>query len=304
MGWKIPDKITVDPQDNNEVPFDQGGIVRKSTWLKIKNYILGTATLTTTDKTMRGSVNEINASLSEMMKQNILINGDFRINQRVVSGTVTLSANTYGHDRWKAGASGCTYTFATSDGKTTITITAGSLIQVVEGINLTTGTYVLSWGGTATGKIGSGAYSSSGITSSVTGGTNLNIEFGIGTLFNAKLEKGTVVTPFISRIYGEEEILCKRYCQSFVAIGVAYNASLISIGTSFPIAMRSTPTCIIGGNVSGINGSIVQYGSGATINMSSYSTNVNYRYLDNLVCTDAFAANSFYRISCILDAEL
>ena len=68
MGWKIPDKLLVDPSDNDSVPFDQGGIIRRSTWIKIKDYILGTKTLTTTDKTMRGAVNEVNASLSKMAK--------------------------------------------------------------------------------------------------------------------------------------------------------------------------------------------------------------------------------------------
>jgi len=76
--------------------------------------------------------------------KNAIINGNFQINQRGVSGTVTLAAGAYGHDRFKAGASGCTYTFATSNNVTTLTISAGSLIQVVEGLNLYTDTYTLS----------------------------------------------------------------------------------------------------------------------------------------------------------------
>lgn len=46
--------------------------------------------------------------------RNRLINSNFVINQLEKTGTVTLAANEYGHDGWKAGASGCTYTFATS----------------------------------------------------------------------------------------------------------------------------------------------------------------------------------------------
>jgi hypothetical protein len=108
--------------------------------------------------------------------KNQIINGNFQVNQRAVSGTVVLTAGQYGHDRWKAGASGCTYTFATVENVTTITISAGSLIQVIEGLNLETGTYVLSWNGTAQGKIGAGSYGNSGITGAVVGGTNLNIQ--------------------------------------------------------------------------------------------------------------------------------
>lgn len=144
--------------------------------------------------------------------RNAIINGNFGINQRAVSGTVTLAAGAYGHDRWKAGASGCTYTFATSENVTTLTISSGSLIQVVEGLNLMTGTYSLSWEGTAQGKIGAGSYGNSGITGSVTGGTNLNIEFGTGTLRLVQLEKGSVVTPFEFRSIGQERALCQRYC--------------------------------------------------------------------------------------------
>jgi hypothetical protein len=45
--------------------------------------------------------------------KNKIINGGFRVNQRAVSGSVVLTVGNYGLDRWKAGASGCTFTFAT-----------------------------------------------------------------------------------------------------------------------------------------------------------------------------------------------
>lgn len=143
--------------------------------------------------------------------RNKIINGNFVINQRVVSGTVVLSAGAYGHDRWKAGASGCTYTFATSANRTTITITAGSLIQIVEGINLQSGTHILSWTGTAQGKIGAGTYGASGVTGAATGGANLSIEFSTGTLSNVQLEFGSVSTEFEDRPITVEQSLCERY---------------------------------------------------------------------------------------------
>jgi hypothetical protein len=145
--------------------------------------------------------------------KNVIINGNFNINQRVVSGTVTLTAGSYGHDRWKAGASGCTYTFATANNITTLTITAGSLIQVVEGNNLISDTYCLSFTGTAQGKIGAGSYGASGITGSATGGTNLNIEFNTGTLSLVQLEKNLAPTPFEHRFFNQELLLSQRYFQ-------------------------------------------------------------------------------------------
>ena len=175
--------------------------------------------------------------------KNAIINGNFGINQRGVSGTVSLAAGAYGHDRWKAGASGCTYTFATSENVTTLTISAGSLIQVIEGINLQTGTYTLSWEGTAQGKIGAGSYGASGISGLVTGGTNLNIEFGTGTVKLVQLEKGSVATPFEFRQYGTELALCERYYQLIdSSSGVANNASSFTGTISFRAVMRANPT--------------------------------------------------------------
>lgn len=186
--------------------------------------------------------------------KNAIINGNFGINQRGVSGTVTLAAGAYGHDRWKAGASGCTYTFATSENVTTLTITAGSLIQVVEDVNLLTDTYTLSWTGTAQGKIGAGSYGASGITGSVTGGSNLNVEFNTGTVSKVQLERGTVATPFEFRSIGQELGLCYRYfirADTFGS-GSSFIFPLNNQFTSaqFPVSMRVRPTMIIQTNPS------------------------------------------------------
>lgn len=184
--------------------------------------------------------------------KNKLINGNFAVNQRVVAGTVVLAAGVYGHDRWKAGASGCTYTFATSLGVTTITITAGSLQQVIEGGDLFSAVHTLSWAGTAQGKIGAGSYSASGITSSVTGGANLTIEFNTGTVSKVQLEVGSVATPFEHRPYGQELALCQRYYWKIADLGIGV-ASIAGDGfcLKFPVTMRATPTmanasCVVG----------------------------------------------------------
>jgi hypothetical protein len=150
--------------------------------------------------------------------KNVIINGGFIINQRGYTSGTALASGSYGHDRWKGGASGGTYTFtAGSTGvNTTLTITAGSIIQVIEGANLpVSGTYVLSWTGTAQGKIGSGSFSSSGVTGTITAGTNTNIEFNTGTCGNVQLELGSVASSFDYRSFGTELLLCQRYFQFF-----------------------------------------------------------------------------------------
>lgn len=150
--------------------------------------------------------------------QNRIINGNFAINQRGVSGTVTLAAGAYGHDRWKAGAGGCTYTFVQSGLDTTITITAGSLMQVIESINVEGGVYRLSHQGTAQARVAvngaatSGAYAATPlVTASATGNLNITVEFTTGTVDRVQLEPGTIATSFERRPAAFELILCQRY---------------------------------------------------------------------------------------------
>jgi len=143
--------------------------------------------------------------------RNKVVNGNFAVNQGGVSGTVVLAAGAYGHDQWKAGASGCTYTFSSSEGVTTLTISAGSLIQPIEGASLRTGTYTLSWTGTAQGKIGAGSYGASGLTGSITGGANTTIEFNTGTIALVQLERGDRATVFEFLDPTTDLLRCQRY---------------------------------------------------------------------------------------------
>lgn len=205
---------------------------------------------------------------------NAIINGNFQVNQRGVSGTVTLAAGAYGHDRWKAGASGCTYTFATVNNVTTLTISSGSLIQVIEGLNLYSGTYALSWSGTAQGKIGAGSYSGSGVTGSVTGGTNLNIEFGTGTLSLVQFEPGTEATPFERRDYGRELMMCQRYTWETVSSGSGTLLNPITGSVNRaplpanPVVMRSAPTYTFY-TIGGATGALTEFSSAITRTVST-----------------------------------
>lgn len=182
--------------------------------------------------------------------QNIIDNSNFAINQRGVTGTVTLAAGAYGHDRWKAGSAGCTYTFAASAGITTITISAGSLMQVVEGLNLETATYTLSQSGTAQVRIVDGSYAASPIAVSATAGTNLSLEFGTGTVKQVKLEKGSLATPWVFPRPQIDLLNCQRF-----AVKLLNGGTQETLGTGFstattvavcvlplPTTMRATPT--------------------------------------------------------------
>jgi hypothetical protein len=166
--------------------------------------------------------------------RNILINADFRINQRAYVSAAVLAAGIYGHDRWKAGASGGNYSFTQLKSSTQITIAANkTLIQVVEDANIVGGSYVLSWTGTCLGRVGlnsatpSGSFAASPILiTGQTAGTVMSVEFGnaaaSGTLGTVQLEAGTLVTTFEYLPLPAELVKAMRY---FEVISAASNGS-------------------------------------------------------------------------------
>lgn len=222
------------------------------------------ASVTLTNKTIAAATNTVEAlsgpNTSPLSNRNVVINGGFNVNQRSYVSGAAVGANLYGHDRWKMAASGDTYTFSTTANKTTVTIPASKVLQqVIEGVNLVTDTYTLSWEGTAQGKIGAGSYGSSGITSSITGGTNTTIEFGPGTVTNVQLERGSKSTPFEVRNVGLEVSLCQRYCEVVVACVAGY-ANAASAQMASPLVFvtkRATPTASLVSNTVLVNTSSV-----------------------------------------------
>ena len=138
-----------------------------------------------------------------------LLRGNFRVNQRGVSGSVSLTAGEFGHDRFRGGSGGCNYTFATLSGVTTITITSGTLEQVVSSDDILGGTHVLSWTGTSQAQINSGGYGDSGqVSENLVGGSDATVEFNTGTLSEPQLERGSFATDFEKRPLTEELLLC------------------------------------------------------------------------------------------------
>lgn len=176
--------------------------------------------------------------------RNKLRNGDFSVNQRAVSGTVVLAGGARGHDCWKAGGAGCT--FAITPGVPGISITAGSLVQVVEGLFLQSGIHCLSWGGTAQGRIDGGSMGVSGITGTAVGGTNVSIEFGTGTLFAVQFEPGDRPSLFEFRL--NELQLCQRYLPglsgTIALVGFASSTTAGYFHWPYPVRPRVKPTGI------------------------------------------------------------
>jgi hypothetical protein len=153
--------------------------------------------------------------------RNKIINGDFRINQRAYTSASNLASGAYGFDRWKSNFTNTTLTFTSAPQGQAVTITSGgSIEQVIERANMPAGTYVLSWTGTATGRVyNTGAtppsYAASPILVTIDGTANVEVEFtasgGTRTLQNVQLEAGSVPSAFEYRPIGTELALCQRY---------------------------------------------------------------------------------------------
>ena len=176
--------------------------------------------------------------------RNLLINANPIINQRsYVSGTATSGANQYTLDRWRVVTSGQNISWTDTANVRTVTAPAGGVEQVIEGLNILTGTYALNWTGTATATVAGNAVVKGG-TVTLTGGTNTTIRFSGGTFSLPQLEPGTVATPFERRPRGVELALCQRYFQFFGAgaTGQEETATTFSIAGRLPQTMRATPT--------------------------------------------------------------
>ncbi|MFB0493005.1 hypothetical protein ABIE45_005591 [Methylobacterium sp. OAE515] len=192
--------------------------------------------------------------------RNRIINGAFTVNQR---GTATAStaygAGVYTWDRWKAGASGVTASFsASANGDVTASLTAGSLLQIVEGALYLPegGAYVASWSGTATCRAyqgtATGPYAASPLAiTGWTAGTNGTLECQGGTLTSVQLEPGTQATAFERR---DDEIRrAQRYYETgtLAALGYASGAGgPVGQYIVFHVPKRATGATVTSGTAS------------------------------------------------------
>jgi hypothetical protein len=189
--------------------------------------------------------------------RNKLRNPSFQVNQRAVSGTVTLAAGAFGHDGVKAGDAGATYTFANVGQDVRITVTAGSIILPVEANLIDAGSYVLSHEGAAqarvwqgSGTTGSGSYAAATrasplIVTGLAADTQTNVEFSTGTILRPQFEPGGGVTDYDRRSLHDELAFCRHFFCSFTPkglSGVAYNPTIIIIMVPLHVPMRAPPT--------------------------------------------------------------
>lgn len=192
--------------------------------------------------------------------RNKIINGDFRINQRAYVSAANLASGAYGFDRWKSNFTNTTLTFTSAPQGQLLTINSGGGIkQVIERENMPAGTYILTWTGTATGRVyNTGAtppsYAASPVIVTLDGTANVEVEFtasgGTKTLQNVQLEAGSVASAFERRPIGTELALCQRYYYrlaqntSRYGSGYAKTSTTADILVDFPVTMRTAPTAL------------------------------------------------------------
>jgi len=135
--------------------------------------------------------------------KNVLLNGDFRVNQRGFDGNwVGTNPLDYGYDGWFYGSDAL-------------------INQEIEDMNLINGaTYTLAWSGGGTGFIYDGDLSTivtgaTGIFGSVTVGANPIRVSVPTTATNIQLERGSVQTDFEVRNIQQELLMCQRLARSF-----------------------------------------------------------------------------------------
>jgi len=222
--------------------------------------------------------------------RNLLINGDFRINQREYASGATTAANGYTLDRWYTRLATGTFQFSAAPQGQPVTIGTSGVeryfAQVIERANFQPGTHVVSWEGAAKGAIfakgGSAvSYNSSPFIFESSGTVDTVLEFAgeADTVWNVKVERGTVPTPFSTAPIGQELALCQRYyynpllditnVHALLGQGTADSTTSARIPFPLSVPMRATPTLVTSGAFGLYNGTTTAVTS---IILSSWST--------------------------------
>lgn len=206
---------------------------------------------------------------------NLLDNSNFvrRVNQRGVSGTITTAG--YFIDRWKLVSGSVTLS---ADG---LQLAAGTVIAQI--LEYAAGTDVIASLGIASGTA-SAAYDNATKTYTITATTAC-------TLTWAKLEKGSIATPYVPKGYGAELAECLRYARRYRLEWQTYmgggGTTLVPLGFS---EMRTTPTATFIGLPYAFN--CTQTGFALTSNGGAVNLNV------------AAAGATAYQANILLSADL
>jgi hypothetical protein len=190
--------------------------------------------------------------------RNVLINGDFRINQRGYAGGATAGANEYTFDRWRLITQGTSLSSAADGAGLTVTIPTGGLEQVVEGALINGGSYNVDWEGTATCTINGAATLKHGSVT-LPADTNVSVKFFGGTLTRAMVTPGATGV-WECRPLPLELLLALRYFEKPTEYGTFNGAASSNHSLAFLVPKRSPRTV----TVTSISGTVTLVGGSTT----------------------------------------
>lgn len=215
-----------------------------------------------TQKAVTTELNRLSDNVSQLSNPNLLINGDFRVNQRGLTIYKSqTNANIYSLDHWQIGTNAIGVTVATKSGEATnygggIILSCTSDVpssynilrqhiedyEIFQGKTLTLSCYVSNLSGSlnlrifGTNLIKSQALQSglnimsvtipSDITRLYIAISCLGVESS-ATIEWVKLEMGSTATPYSPRPYAEELALCQRY---YLKYSPSNKYSLVALG--------------------------------------------------------------------------
>ncbi len=178
---------------------------------------------------------------------NLVDNSNFTVCQRQLTSPVVLAAGAFGHDRFKAGAGGCTYTFATVGANVVLTVTAGTLIHTVAEEDVEGGVYRFKHEGAAQTRIGVGGAAPAGAYSSgvkLNTGVNANqriaVEFGVGTIDRVQWKASPLESTYAPPKLADTLFRCEYFLPSGAfELNDAVGAGYVSITpTNFNVAVK------------------------------------------------------------------
>lgn len=235
---------------------------------------------------------------------NLLLNSNFALNQRGYVSAANLASGAYGFDRWKSNFTNTTLTFTASTQGQSLTINSGGgLQQVIEQGLVPSGTYTLSWTGTATARVyNSGgtppSYAASPVTFTADGTANVVVEFtasgGTRTVSKVQFNAGTGTTWALATPTLQSELAaCQRYYQIITAgvVTATNSTTRVAFSAVFPAMRTTTPTFSLTGalvitdlftgnftqSASEITTNINNGNNGATLSFNNFSGLTAYR---------------------------
>ncbi|MFJ2360439.1 hypothetical protein [Pseudomonas fluorescens] len=188
--------------------------------------------------------------------KNLIINGDFLVNQRGYSGGATAIAGAYTYDRWQVLTSGQSAPASASNTGpgSLVNAPAGGIMQPIEAGMISAGVYSLNWTGTATALVSQDNNSLLQNVAVTKGGQVtlianqvVRVRFSSGTVGDVQLEPGAASTPFERLHVGYITQLCQRYFEIIECAMLGYGLTNQLVGGAFgyKVRKRATPTATL-----------------------------------------------------------